>query len=176
MIPFPYIGYQHVRKGEIALQNDTKAGIVPTRPQVSDVRAKAVQNVFQQMEHLEVSDVRRLLDRVFIAGIPIPDFVNRYDRIREYIKVNQIPIETATPIHKGVESVSETIYLWKKWVSGGRKWEHLHMDGNVYLPSKPQWQAFLKEFVPAIKINLEQANQVSFEDLEILTDLAGRLG
>ena len=131
---------------------EEKKGIVASdRPIVAE-SGKVMQDIFQKLETVSDAEMISIIDRGFIFGIPATRFIKYYDRIQNFVKINNIsPVAQLRRVHDGP-------------ISGGMfvEFRHVHIDKKTYLLSEAQYEALDKELVRDFKISLKSAGQVKF--------------
>jgi len=64
-------------------------------------------------------------------------------------------------------------YPW--WYYGGRKFAHLHYNGEAYILTPGQWQEFSKTITQDFKNKLSKVNSVSFENALEIVELRNKI-
>ena len=159
---------------------------------------KKVDQILKMMESMSVRDVTKLMERVFVAGMPMPSLAPKGDKIREFLKSNKIEAMSGAQIAEQIRvgsmmprrpEIPQLAWVhelvWEEEAglpnlpnitAGVLAMPHLHDEGLVYALNDKEWGKFAAEHLPDININVSAGNAISFNNYRQLNDVASRVG
>jgi hypothetical protein len=111
----------------------------------------------------------------WFPGIPADLWLSHADMVSKFIKTNKLrPIGREyfelTTREKQVIDITDIINPW-----GGKKFAHLHFQGEIYPLNDAQWEAFSGTILSGFAEKLANAKTVNFEQLVQLADVMGTI-
>ena len=131
---------------------EEKKAVLASARVTAAARKAAVQDILQKAEILTSRDWAEIMERVFIFGIPAPDHVKYYDKVRAFIDANKLrPVERLKPLPDGM--INGRTFV---------EFQHVHLNNNTYLLDAKQFETLDKELVRDFKFSLKNAGEVKF--------------
>ena len=137
---------------EVYTMPEEKKGIVASDRPIIAESGKVMQDILQKLETVSNAEWISIVDKGFIFGIPAANLIKCYDRIQNFVKINNIsPVAQLKPVHDGP-------------IHGGMfvEFRHVHLNNKIYPLSDAQHEALDKELARDFKISLKNVGQVKF--------------
>ncbi len=94
--------------------------------------------------------------------------------IKSFIKKNNLKPVSSDPVFSSemraekLTAATSTLIPW--WYRGGKKFAHLHYQGDVYLLNEEQWKDFSTSIIADMSKKLAASKNVSFTGILDLSD------
>lgn len=101
-------------------------------------------------------------------------FIAYADKIGSFIKKNNLKPVSSDPVlsseMRAGKLTAATSNLIPWWYRGGKKFAHLHYEGDVYLLNEEQWKDFSNSIVADMSKKMAASKNVSFTGVLDLYD------